>query len=76
MQVLLFFSFRYVIPVFVWVGSFAIVFAQQLVQPVVSVLTFFKGSLLLGTVSCFLYLECDLFLCSFQKEFYSYHPSN
>lgn len=43
-------DFRYVIPVFVCVGSFAIVFAQQLVQPVVSVLTFFKGSLLLGTV--------------------------
>ncbi|VDI35208.1 Hypothetical predicted protein [Mytilus galloprovincialis] len=43
-------DFRYVIPLFVWICTFAVVFALQLVQPVVSVLTFFKGSLLLGTV--------------------------
>lgn len=43
-------DFRYVIPIFVWICTFAVVFALQLVQPVVSVLTFFKGSLLLGTV--------------------------
>ena len=46
----LYFSYRYIIPIFVWVLTFAIVFALQLIQPVVSVLTFFKGSLLLGTV--------------------------
>lgn len=43
-------DFRFVIPAFVWLCTFAIVFAQQLVQPIVSVLTFFKVSLLLGTV--------------------------
>lgn len=43
-------NYRYVIPVFVWVLTFCIVFALKYVQPVVSVLTFFKGSLLLGTV--------------------------
>ena len=41
----------YVIPVFVWVLAFAIVFALQMIQPVVSLLTFAKGSLLLATVS-------------------------
>ncbi|KAI0214375.1 hypothetical protein LSAT2_000531 [Lamellibrachia satsuma] len=40
----------YVIPVFVWVLAFAIVFALQIIQPVVALLTFAKGSLLLGTV--------------------------
>ena len=45
------FSYRYIIPIFVWVLTFCIVFALKYVQPVVSVLTFFKGSLLLGTVS-------------------------
>ncbi|XP_053404863.1 uncharacterized protein LOC128558721 [Mercenaria mercenaria] len=44
-------DYRYIIPVFVWVLTFSIVFALQLIQPVVSILTFFKGSLLLGTVS-------------------------
>lgn len=43
-------DYIYVIPVFVWTLTFAIVFALNLVQPVVSVLTFFKGCLLLGTV--------------------------
>ena len=41
----------YVIPVFVWVLAFAIVFALQVIQPVVALLTFAKGSLLLATVS-------------------------
>ncbi|BFZ00726.1 hypothetical protein BsWGS_03766 [Bradybaena similaris] len=39
----------YVIPVFVWVLTLAIVFALQLIKPVVSLLTFIKGTLLLGT---------------------------
>ncbi|GFR96430.1 hypothetical protein ElyMa_002721100, partial [Elysia marginata] len=42
-------NYFYVIPVFVTVLTAAIVFALQLIQPVVSVLTFLKGSLLLGT---------------------------
>ncbi|XP_070538677.1 uncharacterized protein [Ptychodera flava] len=41
----------YVIPVFVWVLAFAIVFARSCIQPVVSVLTFIKGSLLVATVA-------------------------
>ncbi|KAK2191469.1 hypothetical protein NP493_53g19016 [Ridgeia piscesae] len=40
----------YVIPVFVWILAFAIIFALQIIQPVVSLLTFAKGSLLLATV--------------------------
>ncbi|XP_076435558.1 uncharacterized protein LOC143275376 [Babylonia areolata] len=39
----------YVIPVFVWVLTLAIVFALQLIQPIISVLTFIKGSVLLAT---------------------------
>ncbi|KAK7090005.1 hypothetical protein V1264_009868 [Littorina saxatilis] len=39
----------YVIPVFVWVLTFAIVFALQLIQPIISILTFLKGSVLLAT---------------------------
>ncbi|KAK3727244.1 hypothetical protein RRG08_049871 [Elysia crispata] len=42
-------NYYYIIPVFVTVLTTAIVFALQLIQPVVSVLTFLKGSLLLGT---------------------------
>lgn len=45
------FSFYYVIPVFVWVLTFAIIFALNLIQPIVSLLTFAKGSLLLATVA-------------------------
>ena len=41
----------YVIPVFVWVLTLAIVFGLQLIQPIISVLTFIKGSVLLATVS-------------------------
>lgn len=44
-------SFFYVIPVFVWVLTFAIIFALNLIQPIVSLLTFAKGSLLLATVA-------------------------
>ena len=44
-------SHFYVIPVFVWVLTLAIVFALQCIQPVVSILTFAKGTVLLGTVS-------------------------
>ena len=47
----IYFSYRYIIPIFVWFLTCCIVFALKYVQPVVSVLTFFKGSLLLGTVS-------------------------
>ena len=47
----MYFSYRYIIPIFVWFLTCCIVFALKYVQPVVSVLTFFKGSLLLGTVS-------------------------
>ncbi|XP_035827472.1 uncharacterized protein LOC101853253 isoform X3 [Aplysia californica] len=46
----------YVIPVFVWVLTTAIVFALSLIQPVVSVLTFVKGSLLLGTAMVTFYV--------------------
>lgn len=57
LSLFLFSSYIYVIPVFVWVLTFLIVFALQLVQPLVSVLTFFKGSLLLGTVSQYDYIS-------------------
>ncbi|ELT97778.1 hypothetical protein CAPTEDRAFT_210177 [Capitella teleta] len=52
LQVFMFYlcSHFYVIPVFVWVLTFAIVFALSIIQPLVSVLTFAKGSLLLATV--------------------------
>ncbi|XP_064615193.1 uncharacterized protein LOC135479301 [Liolophura sinensis] len=43
-------SHFYVIPVFVGVLTVSIVFALKLIQPVVSVLTFLKGTVLLGTV--------------------------
>ncbi|XP_046580605.1 uncharacterized protein LOC124288084 [Haliotis rubra] len=42
-------SHVYVIPGFVWILTVAVVFALKLIQPVVSILTFLKGSLLLGT---------------------------
>lgn len=48
------------IPVFVWVLTCCIVFALQYVQPVVSVLTFFKGSLLLGTVIVTFYVGASI----------------
>ncbi|XP_060068774.1 uncharacterized protein LOC132548892 [Ylistrum balloti] len=50
----------YVIPVFVWVLTLAIVFALRFVQPVVSVFTFFKGSLLLGTVIATFYVGAEV----------------
>ncbi|PIK48626.1 hypothetical protein BSL78_14503 [Apostichopus japonicus] len=43
-------NFIYIIPVFVWVQALAIVFAQKFIHPVVSILTFFKGSVLVATV--------------------------
>lgn len=43
-------DFIYIIPVFVWLQSLAIVFAQQFIHPIVSILTFFKGSVLVATV--------------------------
>lgn len=52
------FSHFYVIPVFVWVLTLAIVFALQLIKPVVSLLTFIKGTLLLGTVSILILNKC------------------
>ncbi|XP_025079220.1 uncharacterized protein LOC112555176 isoform X2 [Pomacea canaliculata] len=39
----------YVIPVFVWLLTLGIIFAIHLIQPVVSILTFLKGSVLLAT---------------------------
>nr|XP_022343426.1 uncharacterized protein LOC111136680 [Crassostrea virginica] len=53
-------NYVYVIPVFVWVLTFLIVFALQLVQPLVSILTFFKGSLLLGTVAVTFYVGSEI----------------
>ncbi|XP_033760661.1 uncharacterized protein LOC117342579 [Pecten maximus] len=50
----------YVIPVFVWVLTLAIVFALKFIQPVVSVFTFFKGSLLLGTVIVTFYVGAEV----------------
>ncbi|KAL5005410.1 hypothetical protein ScPMuIL_018866 [Solemya velum] len=43
-------NYFFVIPVFVWVLTFAVVFALRFIQPIVSILTFFKGTLLLATV--------------------------
>ncbi|XP_022093872.1 uncharacterized protein LOC110981030 isoform X2 [Acanthaster planci] len=43
-------KYLYVIPVFVWVLSLAIVFAQKFVQPFVSLLTLAKGGVLVATV--------------------------
>ncbi|XP_052215760.1 uncharacterized protein LOC127834164 isoform X2 [Dreissena polymorpha] len=53
-------DYRYIIPMFVWVLSLLIVFALQFIQPVVSVLTFFKGSLLLGTVIVTFYVGASV----------------
>ncbi|XP_060585069.1 uncharacterized protein LOC132741012 [Ruditapes philippinarum] len=53
-------DYRYIIPVFVWVLTFSIIFALQLIQPVVSILTFFKGSLLLGTVIVTFYVGASI----------------
>ncbi|KAL4219961.1 hypothetical protein ACF0H5_020372 [Mactra antiquata] len=53
-------DYRYIIPVFVWVLTFAIIFALKLIQPIVSVLTFFKGSLLLGTVIVTFYVGASI----------------
>ncbi|XP_077987838.1 uncharacterized protein LOC144442382 [Glandiceps talaboti] len=44
-------NYQYVIPAFIWVLAFGIVFAQPCIQPVVSILTFVKGSLLVATVA-------------------------
>ncbi|KAH9512328.1 hypothetical protein Btru_039185 [Bulinus truncatus] len=49
-------SHIYVIPVFVWVLTSIILFALKLIQPVVSILTFVKGSLLLGTTVITMYV--------------------
>ncbi|XP_033637499.1 uncharacterized protein LOC117298379 isoform X1 [Asterias rubens] len=43
-------KYIYVIPIFVWVLSLAIVFAQKFVQPVVSLMTLAKGGVLVATV--------------------------
>ncbi|CAD5118273.1 DgyrCDS6990 [Dimorphilus gyrociliatus] len=43
--------FFYVIPLFVWVLTFAIIFGLNFIQPVVSLLTLAKGILLLATVA-------------------------
>ncbi|CAH1244391.1 Hypp7295 [Branchiostoma lanceolatum] len=40
----------YVIPGFVWILTFAVVFIQTLMQPVISLFTLVKGSLLIATV--------------------------
>ncbi|XP_055868973.1 uncharacterized protein LOC106070099 isoform X1 [Biomphalaria glabrata] len=46
----------YVIPVFVWVLTASVLFAVGLIQPVVSILTLFKGLLLLGTTTITFYV--------------------
>ena len=43
--------FIYVIPLFVWILTSLIVFGLRFIQPVVSLLTFVKGALILVTVS-------------------------
>ncbi|XP_069103802.1 uncharacterized protein [Argopecten irradians] len=53
-------KYVYVIPFFVWILTFAIVFALKFIQPVVSVFTFFKGSLLLGTVIVTFYVGAEV----------------
>ncbi|KAJ8309853.1 hypothetical protein KUTeg_011718 [Tegillarca granosa] len=53
-------NYFYIIPVFVWLLSFAIVFALRFIQPVVSFFTFFKGSLLLGTVIVTFYVGAEV----------------
>ncbi|XP_052784887.1 uncharacterized protein LOC128220506 isoform X2 [Mya arenaria] len=53
-------DYRFIIPVFVWVLTLAIVFALKFIQPIVSVLTFFKGSLLLGTVIVTFYVGASV----------------
>ena len=53
------------IPVFVWVLTFCIVFALKFIQPIVSILTFVKGSLILATVS--VYLFCLFVLILFNE---------
>ncbi|KAL8583222.1 hypothetical protein ACOMHN_013777 [Nucella lapillus] len=50
----------YVIPVFVWILTFTIVLALQLIQPVISVLTFIKGSVLLATTLVTFYVGVTL----------------
>nr|KAG5699603.1 hypothetical protein BaRGS_000719 [Batillaria attramentaria] len=50
----------YVIPVFVWVLTFAIIFALRLIQPVISVLTFIKGTVLLATTVVAFYVGVSL----------------
>ena len=44
-------SHFYVIPLFVWVLTIFIVFGLNCIQPIVSLLTFVKGTLILATVS-------------------------
>eukprot|EP00057_Strongylocentrotus_purpuratus_P026444 XP_011680918.1 PREDICTED: uncharacterized protein LOC762641 [Strongylocentrotus purpuratus] len=43
-------KYLYIIPAFVWILSAGIVFAQRIIQPVVSLFTLAKGGLLVATV--------------------------
>ncbi|XP_041482736.1 uncharacterized protein LOC121429655 [Lytechinus variegatus] len=43
-------KYLYIIPAFVWILSGSIVFAQRIIQPVVSLFTLAKGGLLVATV--------------------------
>lgn len=45
------FSHIYVIPVFTWTLTLAIVLAHSVIQPITSLLTLLKGILLIVTVS-------------------------
>ena len=56
-------SHVYVIPVFVWLLTLSILFALRVIQPVVSVLTFLKGSLLLATVRVLVCGNLSVFMC-------------
>ncbi|XP_064638411.1 uncharacterized protein LOC135494407 [Lineus longissimus] len=52
--------YLYVIPVFCGLLTMAIVFALNLIQPVVSILTLAKGTLLLGTVIVTFYVGAEI----------------
>ncbi|XP_072034211.1 uncharacterized protein [Amphiura filiformis] len=43
-------EYLYIIPVFVWILSISIVFAQHVIQPLISILTLAKGGILVATV--------------------------
>ena len=50
-------GFRYMkmIPAFCWTWTIVIVFLHSFIQPIISVLTFLKGTLFTGTVKSFFF---------------------